>query len=621
MIQHIFKHIPSIFVFNTKKVSSGPTNEGYYIGESSEQIGKPDILWTDICFIESEKLIWTHGVFYAQEQEIPTKLSDLTNDCSFITLLDVSTFVQPLDISVQNIYKELENTEEVLVNAMLTLNSSFENTALDLTLLQTSISTINTSINNINDDISTLQDSITTIDNSINDISDDISTLQDDITTINSSINDIVTDVSALDVSMTNIYNELEQSEFVIVSYLNELNTSVNNNILDISLLKNSVNNIDDIVTDVSALDVSVQNLYTELIKDEKIIANSLTSLNASINDNTQVIGTIQNDISILDILTEDVSALDSSIQNLYKELEDDEEIITNSLTSLNDLVNINTQDIEAIQNDVSTLDDLITDVQTLKTNVSILTENVSILTDDVSSLDVSLQNLYIELEKDEELIANNLILLNTSIDNNTQAIETMQTNISGSLDDLIANVSILKTDVSTLTSNVNTLISDVSIMDNSINNMIVDISLLDASMLYLYNDIDETERVIAFSLTKLNTSINNNIEDISILKNNIETKADKINVSIPTYSDTIAISPNIYYKLGTISSSVNIILNNPIDETILNEYMMTFDVSGTPTITLPNTLIWLNNDVPTFEHNTTYQISIIDNKAIYGKF
>ena len=91
MIQHIFKHIQTLNIFNVKKVSSGPSNEGYYIGSSTEQIGTPEILWNDICFIEDERLIWTHGEFYAQEPNVPTKTSDLTNDCNFITLIDVST--------------------------------------------------------------------------------------------------------------------------------------------------------------------------------------------------------------------------------------------------------------------------------------------------------------------------------------------------------------------------------------------------------------------------------------------------------------------------------------------------------------------------------------------------
>lgn len=63
-----FKYIPSLTVFNSLKVSANALDSGYKNGDGLEVIGTPDILWENICFIESEKLIWTHGEFYNQDE-------------------------------------------------------------------------------------------------------------------------------------------------------------------------------------------------------------------------------------------------------------------------------------------------------------------------------------------------------------------------------------------------------------------------------------------------------------------------------------------------------------------------------------------------------------------------
>ena len=61
--------------------------------------------------------------------------------------------------------------------------------------------------------------------------------------------------------------------------------------------------------------------------------------------------------------------------------------------------------------------------------------------------------------------------------------------------------------------------------------------------MLNLYNNVDEIEMVTAFSLTKLNASINNNINDITILKNTItsvDSSLDSILLDISTFKNKI---------------------------------------------------------------------------------
>ena len=84
-----------------------------------------------------------------------------------------------------------------------------------------------------------------------------------------------------------------------------------------------------------------------------------------------------------------------------------------------------------------------------------------------------------------------------------------------------------------------------------------------------------------------------------------------------------MSVKPNIYCRnLSTYLTELSISLQEAVDDTILNEYLFEFttSTSGT-TISLPNTIKWANGQMPTFEANTTYQISVINNLGICTKF
>lgn len=87
--------------------------------------------------------------------------------------------------------------------------------------------------------------------------------------------------------------------------------------------------------------------------------------------------------------------------------------------------------------------------------------------------------------------------------------------------------------------------------------------------------------------------------------------------------SSTMSLSPNIYYRnTSTSLTSLSISLGNVTDNTIINEYFIEFTTSSNgTTISLPNTIKWANGEIPTFEANTTYQISIINNLGVCMKF
>jgi hypothetical protein len=85
---------------------------------------------------------------------------------------------------------------------------------------------------------------------------------------------------------------------------------------------------------------------------------------------------------------------------------------------------------------------------------------------------------------------------------------------------------------------------------------------------------------------------------------------------------DIIELYPNIYYRKTDIVSSLVIKLMPEVDSTILNEYFIEFITAEDGTsITLPDSVKWISGQIPVFENNQTYQISIINNLGICSKF
>lgn len=94
------------------------------------------------------------------------------------------------------------------------------------------------------------------------------------------------------------------------------------------------------------------------------------------------------------------------------------------------------------------------------------------------------------------------------------------------------------------------------------------------------------------------------------------------LRVSISSETATSkSISPNVYYKWGTMSS-LSITLATPSDSTVLNNYMFEFTASSAGcSLTMPSGIKWQNGSAPTIESGKTYQISIINNLAVASMF
>ena len=82
-------------------------------------------------------------------------------------------------------------------------------------------------------------------------------------------------------------------------------------------------------------------------------------------------------------------------------------------------------------------------------------------------------------------------------------------------------------------------------------------------------------------------------------------------------------ISPNLLTKLGTLASSVTLSLDTSKEESgITNIYDIILTTpTDAPSITWPEGISWIGGSAPTIAGEKTYEVSIMDNLAIYGEY
>ena len=90
----------------------------------------------------------------------------------------------------------------------------------------------------------------------------------------------------------------------------------------------------------------------------------------------------------------------------------------------------------------------------------------------------------------------------------------------------------------------------------------------------------------------------------------------DQINHSETSFSGSL--DSNVIHKFGTMSS-LSFTLN-PINPDNANIYTIQFASGSTPTtVTFPAGISWRDGEAPTITANTLYEISILNNFAMYG--
>ena len=92
--------------------------------------------------------------------------------------------------------------------------------------------------------------------------------------------------------------------------------------------------------------------------------------------------------------------------------------------------------------------------------------------------------------------------------------------------------------------------------------------------------------------------------------------------ISVINHTETtVSIMPNVMNVWGEVNN-LNLSLVEPADKSLVNEYMIQF-ASGdiATTLTLPESIKWVNNNIPLIATNKIYQISILNGLAVCLEF
>ena len=103
---------------------------------------------------------------------------------------------------------------------------------------------------------------------------------------------------------------------------------------------------------------------------------------------------------------------------------------------------------------------------------------------------------------------------------------------------------------------------------------------------------------------------------------------SDTLNCQYRTTTNTsattsISLEPNIMRKFSNVlAANLTITLASASSTTTVNEYMIEFSFGSTLyQVTFPSTIKWAYGQTPTFKVNKTYQISIVNNLAVFLEF
>lgn len=84
------------------------------------------------------------------------------------------------------------------------------------------------------------------------------------------------------------------------------------------------------------------------------------------------------------------------------------------------------------------------------------------------------------------------------------------------------------------------------------------------------------------------------------------------------THNTDATIEPNVYNDFGTIAGT-RTITKETDKPNVVNIYIIRFDAGAGCTVTLNGwSLKWVGGNAPTFTEGKTYEITIIDNLAMY---
>lgn len=129
----------------------------------------------------------------------------------------------------------------------------------------------------------------------------------------------------------------------------------------------------------------------------------------------------------------------------------------------------------------------------------------------------------------------------------------------------------------------------------------------------------------VGSDLSSLSEHVDN---ETNYLRREIDKKTDKMPIVTPAYYSNV-VRPNEYTKRSiSTTGQVAVELATSADATIYNEYILELKCTSTPSSVIfryadgsGKTIVWANDEAPTFEAGMTYLISIANGLAVYAMF
>lgn len=617
---------------------------------------------------------------------------------------DISA-LQNKNIQIDTKLSDLEQSTTALNNNLNTLSSTVANNT-------NSISTLNEKIQNIepfdktvlNDYQKKVDDTLIGDDknlisvvnknvNSINSVATDVNTNKADIANLKTRVDNIQPfDETKLNQYQTKQDNALEtQSKQVVTainevnsktntntSQLNDLNTKVNNNTTEVTNLSSEIStvktNLQSTNSEVSALKTQVDNIpsfdESKLDKYQTIQSDSLTTtnktiptaineINANTNSNSTEINSIKQRL-------DDIEPFDKSVLNDYQTKVDTtlniaDGNIVKAIQLNNSEIQSNKAQITLNTNSITSNTNTITEtnnkLNTAETKLNDLKNKVDTLTPfDETKLDSYQKKTDDTLNTDVKTVTGAINELKTDIDENTQAIVSLNSTTSATstelkalkttvddikitadmnADDLnsaTADLQKLKTDFSTLNGSVSTNTNQITTLKEKVDSIEpFDKTVLNNYQLKSDNALDTQNKEIVKAINEINTKatansttltehsnlISENTSKIGQNSTNINENLTKINKNISDVSDlktkTNTLETNITSntsKITDLTTKVNSI--EPFNPTVLDSYQTKEDSTLT---TINKEVVKAINEVNNVANQNNQQITNVNNQ------
>ena len=357
---------------------------------------------------------------------------------------------------------------------------------------------------------------------------------------------------------------------------------------------------VDDDGNLTSLSEAFANNLLSVATSEDYATAAQLSSLTATVDNNTASISTNATDITSVTASTTqnttDISTNTGNISTVTTTANANATAIStlqSDLTTANTNISQNSTNITTLDSSVTTIDTTITgiegDITSNTTNITANASDITTLTNNLATTNTNVTQNASDVTSLTTTVTNNTTSITTNAGNittNTSDISTNASNITTLTNDLAtANTNITQnaSDVTSLTSTVSTNTTDIATAQGNITTNTTNISTNASNITTLTNDLNTAEADItqnATDVTSLTSTVSSNTNSIGTNTTNISTNASNIttltNDLTTAEADIVSNAGNITSLTTTVNGNTGDISTNASDISTLNAGLTT---------------------------------------------